>query len=1365
MGPFSINQYISTATKILTYILLDFLKKTKNIRSRMHTGTHYYIERKLKFYEPIFNLKAPVFLVSCYDFCVMRKLFTLLLVLFAWPALSQTYYFKNYEISDGLPSNCVICLIQDGRGFMWVGTKDGVCRFDGNTFMTYGDTPSQSLMNGVTNSLCEDLFGMIWFATTNGVGYYNPDTDAVTEVERNPKSVQTLLLDSEGCIWAFSADKIVRYDNEYDDRVFRTDFSPYKGCVDSYGEVWFTSNDSRIHHFNYSTGDFDSIEIPEPALRGEKLQSIANARNRKLIISTDKGRIYRYDILTRKAEVLNAPQVEGAVVNCITARSENEYWIACITGVYRYMEGEGIVNLITNDSPHSIQDSNVMSMFEDSDGNIWLGTFHNGLGLWANRTHSISQFLPSDKDNDIKGNLVKAIEGDSRGNIWVGTEDGFLNVFLIAEEKLKTLDRSSGLPEGLNYHAMLNDGNRMWMVTFNGGIYVLDSRQFTVTRHYSPEAGNLGCICRKKDGTIVVGGVHGLFFHNKQTDSFEPVKGFENDWVHSVFEDSQGTLWVGTYGNGLVRVQGNTINRTMADTPNIGLPSNYIVGISEDSNRNLWLATEGGGLCCTSIEGKPQFRCFARKEGLPSNVACAIAEDNKGNLWVSTTRGLVEFDPVSMSILNTYLDTNDTVGDNFSFGSCYVSPSGAFHFGTNKGLLKFDPEKLSEKDKDKPLYIVDIHTGEEDRVIELRSEGRSALTSDKIKLKSRDAAFLSISFVSPVFSDINKMQYEYTFHSRRGDIHSVLTDNTVVFTDIMPGKYEFNVKVAGSTSPESSKSLTFDVQPPFYASAFAIVLYSFIFLALVMAFMWQIRHKRRQDKVHEMEKMEASKQQEIAEAKINFFTNITHEIRTPLTLIKLPIDKIISSKEYTEESKEDIFTIQANTTRLLNLTNQLLDIKKMEKKNFTLNLSEFDICEFTERMWGYFAAGIKERHLENRTDIPAKEIKVCSDSDFLEKIICNMLSNAVKYSESALSLKLVQDNDMMRIIMDSDGDRIPMSEAEKIFEPFYQVRTVNSQLKGSNGTGLGLPYARNLAQALGGSLYLDTNRNDCNSFVFEFPVRSNSDAFVEDEEAVDTRNFYVDGNRHWILVVEDNESMNKYLCQQLEKTYNMLSAGNGEEALELIRNNKVDLVISDIMMPVMDGCELCNRIKRDEEFSHIPVILFTAAVGVETRIQTLEVGADGYIEKPFSIELLRANIDNLFKNREIAYNQFANSPLTHFKSMVVNNIDQDFMDRLHAAVMDNIANQDLGIDTLTTLMFTSKSTLYRKVKANTGVNINEYIRISRLKKAAEMLATQKYRINEVAYLTGFSSPSYFATSFQKQFKESPSNFVKNLSKK
>jgi len=346
--------------------------------------------------------------------------------------------------------------------------------------------------------------------------------------------------------------------------------------------------------------------------------------------------------------------------------------------------------------------------------------------------------------------------------------------------------------------------------------------------------------------------------------------------------------------------------------------------------------------------------------------------------------------------------------------------------------------------------------------------------------------------------------------------------------------------------------------------------------------------------------------------------------------------------------------------------------------------------------------------------------------------------------------------------VDSDGDRIPPEDAELIFEKFYQAESS----KRSKGTGLGLPFARSLAALHGGTLTLDQSVKECNSFVLELPVHQ--DISVEmpiprsDREEPEETSVAFDNLHHTVLVVEDDPQMRGYLAKELSELYNILVAPNGEDALEIIRRQRVDLVVSDIMMPGIDGCALCNLIKSTTEYSHIPVILLTAAVGMETRIETLEAGADGYIEKPFSIDLLRANIANLFKNRDIANRQFTQSPLSHFNSVVTGGMDQEFMERLHATVMKHLSEPDLNIETLTQELGTSKSTLYRKVTANTGLNINEYIRVSRLKKAAEMLASRKYRISEVAYMTGFSSPSYFATCFQKQFDITPSAFVKNL---
>ena len=455
--------------------------------------------------------------------------------------------------------------------------------------------------------------------------------------------------------------------------------------------------------------------------------------------------------------------------------------------------------------------------------------------------------------------------------------------------------------------------------------------------------------------------------------------------------------------------------------------------------------------------------------------------------------------------------------------------------------------------------------------------------------------------------------------------------------------------------------------------------------------------------------------------------------------------------------------MQANADRLLNLTNQLLDLRKMEKMEIRPTFLQNDLADLIRRVCDRFSVVAADQHITIDKVLPEEPFPVDCAGEMVEKILSNLLSNACKYGDSHIRIALEPqpDTKTVRVRVDSDGERIPEEDTERIFEKFYQ----SGPARLSKGTGLGLTYARNLAALHGGTLTLDRSVKDFNSFVLELPVHQEervempvTQATEETEEPAPI----FDNQLHTILVVEDDPDMRGYVAKELSKQYNVLTAANGEDALELIEKQRIDLVVSDIMMPGMDGCALCNRIKSTTEYSHIPVILLTAAVGMETRIETLEAGADGYIEKPFAIELLLANVANLFKNREIANRQFTQSPLTHFNAVVTGGVDKEFMERLHETVMKHLAEPDLNIETLTTELGTSKSTLYRKVTANTGLNINEYIRVSRLKKAAEMLSSQKYRISEVAYMTGFSSPSYFATCFQKQFNVSPSAFLKGL---
>jgi len=1283
------------------------------------------------------------------------------------------YYFKHYKSDDGLPNNTVTCSVQDHFGFLWFGTKDGICRFNGKDFTVLEQPDLNSCINRLIFSLCEDMDGMLWCCSTNGTGFYNLFTDEVTHVkELDGHRFFDINVDKDNNVWFISNISIFKLDRSTGMFVrYSADrhFTALHSCIDKEGFIWFTTYEGDIRRYNPSTDYFEVFPVTTDRKTGDDVYPIhiKAINNKYLLISTNNYDLIKVNTANGECDYLTNV---GHPVNCLLPRTETEHWIGTLDGLVVFDEVEGTASMINDSARNALSNTNVISILQDNEGNVWMGTYYGGLNLWHNRKNSFGQIFYTGYEGTFYGKLVHALTPDGLGNLWAGTEDGNLNKLNFRNKSSVSYSNKKGFPGNLNIHGLLQEGDILWIASYNKGLYLYDLGNDKITKHPGLPTDQCVCILKTEDDDILIGTTYGLYRYDRKRDAFEYIEGPGHRFIHTLYQDSFGTVWAGTYGSGIFfSKDGLRTFDTIQKGTGHGLESNFITCFFEDVTHQLWVATEGGGLCRTSLEGDILFTHITRKDGLPSSIACAITQDQKGLLWVSTTKGLITLDPVTGSVLKVFLDNNDIVGNQFSYGSCYQFPSGQICLGTINGMITFNPANLKDPVATAPLYIQDIHTGIDGTHNATNIDGRSAIMSDKIRIRQTDAAYLSITFSALSYLNMSAPQYEYSLSSgRRKSIKKISDENTVVFTDMNPGRYRFDVKVIGSDSPEAQKSLAIVVVPPFYKSVAAYVFYFLIIVSLAVFFIILLFKKRKIEETSKLEQMEALKQKEIYDAKINFFTNITHEIRTPLSLIKMPVDKIVSEKDYTESSRDDIMTIKSNTNRLLELTNQLLDIRKMEKNQITVQFFKEDISIIVRKTCEYFAKAAKEQHISYNVNIPDHPVTMMCSAEIVKKILSNLLSNAIKYCNDSIELTLgISENEQNVVIrVTTNGDLIQGNEREKIFTPFYQIRTVTAQLKGSNGTGLGLAYARTLANLHNGTLILDPDITDKNSFVLTLPlIQPQSSIDQEDISTSTEENFSEtdsDSRKHTILIVEDAAEMKHYLCKELSSEYNVLTASNGEEGMNLIKEQKIDLVVSDIMMPVMDGCQLCNFIKNDIEYSHIPVILLTAAVGVETRIETLEVGADGYIEKPFAIELLMANISNLFKNKEIAYRQFANSPLSHFNSLSFNNIEKAFMDKLHETIMKHMAEQDLGIDTLTTLLGTSKSTLYRKIKANTGLNTNEYIRICRLKKAAEMLSTQEYRINEVAYLVGFSSPSYFTTSFQKQFNISPSAFVKNL---
>ena len=1296
----------------------------------------------------------------------MKKLVILtILISSILPLFAQPVRFRSFSTDDGLPDNSVRSIYQDRNGLIWLCTREGICMYDGLHFKPLED-PSCDILEGLAMSLVEDSQHRLWFITTRGIGFHDLTTGETRTVHRNTSGgligAADIAVDRNGYVW-FANEDIFCWDPT---REVLVDYSPaalFRSNTveaDSNGSIWFLATNGDLFRFNTISSQFERIRRGA----GERFsrQDIASDGQGHILSCAPGGIVLQTDIFTNVTTTRY--HTDTGEIRCIVPERNGRCWLGTDHGIV-LVDGDQY-QVFTHDrsDPDSIGGEDIWSMLLDSQGNLWTGMFYNGLSLHRNPRNLITRHLGRKSGGDLPGDMIRPVITVDDGHILAGAEDGGLTLLNLADDTVEdlTFPGPGGAP--VNIQGLCLMGDELWIATFGNGVYRMDFPSRKIRNTYLSDL-SAATVARTRSGEIYLGTTSGLYRYDRAGDRFQSCPEFGSAFIHALYEDSRGNLWVGTYGNGFWTGKDGKFRHFTQNDKEIGLPSDYITSIREDSRHRLWVLTEMGGACFAGLDeiasGNFRFRSLSRRNGLPSSIACCIQEDMDQVLWLTTTHGIVKLDPEDLSVREVYQEEHGNMMNQYSYGSACSTSSGQLFFGTSRGLVGFTPAERVNRQPLK-LFITEISATGPDGTFSVTEEGKSTLNTQKVRIRYKDLSSLTIRYAAPDFQSSRSGLFRTVLEGSRRSIQSFTSTGETTYTDLAPGKYQFRVNGVGARR-EAFRTLDIEIRPPFYRSVFAFILYAlaaFLILGL-LARQWD--HIRQMRMTRQVEKLQVQQEKELYDAKINFFTNITHEIRTPLSLIKMPLDKIISSGNYTESNRQELLTMQANAERLLSLTNQLLDLRKMEKMEVTPTFIPNDLAALVKRTCDRFARVAEDQHIRMDITLPETPFPVDCAAEMVDKIVGNLLSNALKYGNGhvRVSLEPLPDQERVRVRVDSDGERIPDHDADQIFEKFYQ----GSPARQGKGTGLGLPYARSLATLHGGTLTLDRSVKDFNSFVLELPVHQAVKVEIpvaREKEEAEEMPAAIDNLLHTVLVVEDDPEMRGYLAKELSEQYNVLVAANGEDALQLVESQRIDLVVSDIMMPGIDGVALCNRIKSTTEYCHIPVILLTAAVGMETRIETLEAGADGYIEKPFAIELLQANIANLFKNREIANRQFTQSPLTHFNSMVTGGMDQEFMERLHDTVMKHLAEPDLNIETLTNELGTSKSTLYRKVTANTGLNINEYIRVSRLKKAAEMLSSQKYRISEVAYMTGFSSPSYFATCFQKQFNVSPSAFVKGL---
>ena len=1288
----------------------------------------------------------------------MKRLLTVMMLMFVFFSTGAQekivhHFYTQYTDADGLFGLSISSCCKDDFGRMWLGSREGVYYFDGNGFTRLSNEVYLADSHGNISLMAKDNDNCIWMIASSGSGYYDIEKETYINIESLANlTITDLNIDADGNIWFTSSEGLWMYSKiskELTKIKGTEDLSLNKSCIIDNNIIVSTNGTNKLITYNHAQNRIIQSTILEESASFSMIQYMGDS---KFLTLSDSRQISIIDINDGSIKHIVGPEIiEHGVRVSSLMYSSGICWIGTTFGLIMYDTATGIIEKqYPGDSKDfSLGGENISNLYSDDSGNVWACTFSGGLRCWAPNEEVINRLIPSEEaigrtmKGYISGKMIRKISGTKDGNIYIGSEEGYISRYNPETKENTDISDLFSIPYGTPVTGMIEVNNHLWISTYGDGILLFDTSINKVVKRYSLTSNDCLSILQTKIGDIFVATKEGLFKYNPKNDSFEFVTIVGKKFVHCLEEGRNNQLLMGFFSQGMGRLD---IKKGLFEIES-SIPQNISVScIYTDAKGNLWIGTSGFGLYCIKSGSLEVLHCDF--EGSLSNVVRDIIEDDSGTIWMSTSHGLVEFIPNRFSINKIYLQKDVITGNQFPYNSGYKSDDNTLYFGTNKGLISFNPDLLKRAYINKPILITNLKL--------IDSQTIWTLYKKPITINQQDASSLQINYSTMEYGNPNILEYECTLSSSHYNNQIRTINNSITYTNLRRGKYTFKVDYHGAIDNVNGDSLVFYIKAPWYSSVVAILFY---ILASISLIAFGLKKKRYNDAIkskNRQELLNIQKEKNTANDKLRLLTNIAHEIRTPVSVIQIILEKLVDADRIPQDISSEFSSIKTNVDTLKRLCNELLDFRKMENGMPTMVMADEDLCKISNKVIDSFKTVAEKQNINLQFSIPEGPLYAHCDANSIESILCNLLSNAIKFCEQNIKYTLEASENCIKITVQNDGEIIAANEGESIFEAFYRCK----RIKETAGSGLGLTYSRRIAEFHKGKLYYDIDCADCNSFVFEIPKKEKMSVKATDDNYIEST-VNINKDRPTILVVEDNQSMRVLICEELAQDYSIVSAVNGKQALDIVRQNNIDLVVSDIMMPEMDGCELCNAIKEDIQLSHIPVLLLTAAVGVETHIKSLRADADAYFEKPFSMKVLRENILALFRNREIRNKQFSSSPLSHLSFSAVSKVEQEFMNNLHSFIMEHLEDSTLDLTKIAEAMNMSKPTLCRKIKAATDLTVSEYLRICRLKRAAELIAENQYRINEVAYLVGYSSPSYFTQSFQKQFGKLPSDLIKN----
>ncbi|MFT3994017.1 MAG: two-component regulator propeller domain-containing protein [Dysgonomonas sp.] len=1371
----------------------------------------------------------------------MKNKFVLLfyLLITASFVYAQDFEFSHLNSANGLSNNQVERIFRDSRGFMWFATNLGLNRYDGYTFKIYRHERNdvQSAPSDRFTSIQEDIDGNLWLLSQQTYTVYNYATesfsqniDSVLNTYKLPPSADIVEIDENKNFYVYYKNKgIYRYNPQNKETTIYPQSSEGKEFISSSAIVrmqsrnnflWVSHSDGKIERINNQTR---KVDIRDRYFEGRMQNSIIE---KNIFIDSENG-LWVYPGYNDKGIVYLAPNskewtvfddrgkhsLSNTFVRCVAEDNKGLIWIGTDHGGINILEKKtGHITVLRNEiyNQNSIAQNSVISLFCDNSGIVWAGTYKNGVSYYHpnmykfKKPHLFYEFYKGEEIFDCN-----SFYKDNNQNLWIGTNGNGLIKYNENDGSTKRYVTEANEPNSISSNIITSiasdHASTLWIGTFFGGLNSFNGSAFT---RYQPIEGNSNSLSNKS--------------------------------IYALKEDSDNNLWIGTLGGGIDQLDPSRKVFTRYNINNSPkLLSNYVLSMSTDPKQNIYVSLDRGINFIDSrdkqikpyFEGNLQdsltnitinytyldsrelmwiatnnginvynprtqkFTYIRTKEGLPTDEVVSITEDGDGNIWAGTRNGLVCIHcEYSNQILNFKIETYNT-SDGLPNSICnhnaiYKDNKGTIYVGFTNGYVKFDPKSIVFNKEVSVPRFTDLIISNQIIKPQVKYNGRVILEKTITELKEITLNYketnFTIQFSSLDYIQPQKYHYKYLLEGLDNDWTEIKSGiGAASFSNLNAGKYKLIVYASNGDNvwTEQPLELNIIVKPPFWMSWWAIGIY---LLIIVFLLRWFISYKlRKQKSEFEQAKMilEANKTHELDELKLRFFTNISHEFKTPLTLIITPLEKLLKSPD-NEEQKKTLTIMYRNAMNLLKMVNEILDFRKLDQSKMGLNISKGDIIPFIKDIVLSFSDLANEKTIRLTFTSYIGELQMDFDKEKISKILTNLLANAFKYTEEgAIDVnvgisELLQDTENIEkqlIIKVSDtGIGINEKYKDKIFERFFRVENPDKDI--ASGTGVGLHLVSEYVKLHEGTINIESREGKGSVFTVTIPIHNSSYETIQNQQIVYTDNNIPEKiverdiaktpqnpNLPLLLIVDDNEDLCTFIEDLFKDNYRISVANDGEEACSLVLDQLPDIILSDVMMPKMDGYEFCRRMKADMRTSHIPIILLTAKSSEENEYSGIDAGADDFISKPFNIDILKLKIAKILEKQKILHNSFRKKIDISPSEIEITPMDEKFVKKAVSIVEENISNTEFLVEDLCKEMGMSRVYFYKKILALTDKSPSEFIRFIRLKRAADLLEKSQLYVNEIAFQVGFNDPKYFRKYFKAEFGVTPNEYKKNVS--